>query len=104
MRVLVVDDVSLYRFALAGVLKGEPAIDVVETAADVGAALELLAGGLAETVVLLNMSMLDGGAVLSVVVRAVPATPVIALAVSDLENEIIACAEAGVAGCLLRGD
>jgi len=104
MRVLVVDDVSLCRFALAVVLKEEPAIDVVETAADIGAALDLLAGAVAGTVVLLNLSMQDGVAALNSIVRAVPATPVIALAVSDLEDEIIACAEAGVAGCLLRDD
>ena len=104
MRVLVVDDTSLYRLALADVLGGEPSINVVETAADVGAVLELLAGRGAETVVLLNMSMPDGLAVLNAIVRAVPATAVIALAVSDLEHEIIACAEAGVAGCLLKGD
>ena len=104
MRVLVVDDTSLYRLALADVLGGEPSINVVETAADVGAVLELLAGRGAETVVLVNMSMPDGLAVLNAIVRAVPATAVIALAVSDLEHEIIACAEAGVAGCLLKGD
>ena len=104
MRVLVVDDTSLYRLALAYVLAGEPSINVVETAADVGAVLELLAGGGAETVVLLNMSMPDGLAALDAIVCAAPAAAVIALAVSDLEYEIIACAEAGVAGCLLKGD
>src|SRR5262249_46648119 len=56
------------------------------------------------TVVLLNMSMPDGMAVLTAIRHAVPETPVVALAVSDLDDEIIACAEAGVAGCLLKGD
>jgi two-component system nitrate/nitrite response regulator NarL len=104
MRVIIVDDTSLYRLSLADALAGDPSINAVETAADAGTAIDLLAGAAAGTVVLFNMSMPGGVAVLHTIVRAVPTVPVIALAVSDLEHEIIACAEAGVAGCLLKTD
>jgi DNA-binding NarL/FixJ family response regulator len=103
MRVIIVDDTSIYRLALAEALAGDVSINAVETAADAEAVLDLLdvATG---TVVLLNMGMPDSVAVLNTIRGAKPGTPVIALAVSDLEEEIIACAEAGVAGCLLKGD
>jgi DNA-binding NarL/FixJ family response regulator len=104
VRVIVVDDTSLYRQALADALAAELSIEAVETAADADAALALLGDSATGTVVLLNMSMPDGTAVLKAIHCAVPGTPVIALAVSDVEDEIIAYAEAGVAGCLLKGD
>jgi DNA-binding NarL/FixJ family response regulator len=104
MRVIIVDDTNIYRLALADALAGEMSINAVETAADAEAVLDLLDAAGTGTVVVLNMGMPDGVTVLNTIRDAKPATPVIALAVSDLDEEIIACAEAGVAGCLLKGD
>jgi DNA-binding NarL/FixJ family response regulator len=104
MRVIVVDDTNVYRLALAFALAPDPSIETIETAANAGAALDLLGDTAAGTVVLLNVSMRDGMASLTAIRCAVPETPVVALAVSDLDEEIIACVEAGVAGCLLKGD
>jgi two-component system, NarL family, nitrate/nitrite response regulator NarL len=104
MRILVVDDSSLYRLMLADVLAREPSITIVETAPGVDAALDFLSGGLVATVVLVNMRTLNSGAVLAAIIREAPEARVIALGVSNLYGEIIACAEAGVAGCLLNDD
>jgi two-component system, NarL family, nitrate/nitrite response regulator NarL len=103
MRVLIVDDTTLYREALAGALSREPSIDTVASAADLAAARRRLDGD-GQTVVLLNMAMVGSADVLDAMVGAAPGTPVVALAVSETEREVIACAEAGVAGYLLRGD
>jgi DNA-binding NarL/FixJ family response regulator len=103
MRVLVVDDTVLHCRVLADALAAEASIDAVETATDAATALALLPAA-GTTIVLVNMGMGDGAAVVDSVVRAMPAAPVIALAVADLEDEIIACVEAGVVGCLLKGD
>jgi two-component system, NarL family, nitrate/nitrite response regulator NarL len=103
MRVLIVDDVSLYREALASVLGREPSIDAVETADDVDAALRRL-GDAPPRVVLLNMATVRSADVLDALVGAAPRTPVVALAVSETEDEVVACAEAGVAGYLIRQD
>ncbi|MBW8802246.1 MAG: response regulator transcription factor [Catenulisporales bacterium] len=100
---LVVDDTVLHCRVLADALAAEASIDAVETATDAAMALALLPAA-GTTIVLVNMGMGDGAAVVDSVVRAMPAAPVIALAVADLEDEIIACVEAGVVGCLLKGD
>jgi two-component system nitrate/nitrite response regulator NarL len=104
MRVLIVDDISVYRQALAGVLGQEPSIEAVETAADTHAALSRLGDHVGPWVVLLNMTMVDSTSVLCTMVRAAPDALVIALAVSEAEHEVVAYAEAGVAGYLLRRD
>jgi two-component system nitrate/nitrite response regulator NarL len=103
MRVLVVDDIIVYRDALAGVLDREPSIDEVATAADFDTAQRCLDQAF-PTVVLLNIAMARSGDVLGAIVRVAPNLPVVALAMSETEDEVIAWAEAGVAGYLLRGD
>jgi two-component system, NarL family, nitrate/nitrite response regulator NarL len=104
VRVIIVDDTRLYRSTLADALAAEPSIEAVASAADADAALALLDDSPAGAVMLLNMSMADGMAVLHTIHDAVPGTPVIALAVPEAEDEIIAYAEAGVAGCLLKSN
>jgi DNA-binding NarL/FixJ family response regulator len=107
MRVLVVDDISVHSTALALNLARVPSIDQVDTAADADAALDLLAGtgDTADgTVALINMSMPSGIGILDAMVVAAPKVPVIAFGVSDGEPEIVACAQAGAAGCLLKGE
>src|SRR5260370_13618726 len=50
------------------------------------------------------MAMLGSMAVLEAVVDAAPQVRVVALGVTEVQDEIIACAEAGVAGHLLRSE
>lgn len=99
--VLLVDDVCLSRESLAAQLRGQDWTGEVRTAADAGAAVACLRERPSD-VVLLNLASTNGLENLAVVRAAVPGASVIAVAVSDVDNEILVCAEAGVAGFLLR--
>ena len=98
--ILVVDDSDLYRESLAGVLERECA-GTVTTAADLGEALALAATSPPD-VVLLNMATSRSVAVLQAIVAAVPDAPVVAVGISEADEQVIACAEAGAAGFLFR--
>jgi two-component system, NarL family, nitrate/nitrite response regulator NarL len=99
--VLIVDDLRLYADALATVLLREAWVATVETAADASEALARLSSA-APAVVLLNMTTAGSIAILSAIVSAAPHADVIAIGASGTEQQVIACAEAGVAGYLLR--
>jgi two-component system nitrate/nitrite response regulator NarL len=101
VHVLVVDDIRLSREALLGALASEPVIASAAAAGDVHAALPLLRARPFE-VVLINMASADSLAVCRELVAAAAGARIVALAVSGGDDEVIACAEAGVAGYLLR--
>jgi DNA-binding NarL/FixJ family response regulator len=101
IRVLIVDDLRLYTDALATMLLREAWVARVETAADAGEALARLSNA-TPAVVLLNMTTAGSIAILSAIVSAAPHAHVIAIGASETEQQVIACAEAGVAGYLLR--
>jgi two-component system, NarL family, nitrate/nitrite response regulator NarL len=103
MYVLIIDDTRLYREGLTARLAPEAGIERVVPAADGQTALNHLTV-LPIDVVLLNMATSGSIAVLHAVVAAAPHVPVVALAVADSDDEVIACAEAGVAGYLQRED
>jgi two-component system, NarL family, nitrate/nitrite response regulator NarL len=103
LRVLIVDDACLYRESLAKLLDDEPSISGVVTAADEQAALELLSRSV-PTVVLLNMATAGSVALLRAMTRFVANVRVVALGISGDEDEVVACAEAGVSGYLLRSE
>jgi two-component system nitrate/nitrite response regulator NarL len=98
VRVLVVDDIRLYRDNLIMMLRQEPTIAGAAGASGGDDALRQLSGRGFE-VVLLNMATTDS---LAICRELAAATPVVALAVSGSDDEVVACAEAGVAGYLLR--
>jgi two-component system, NarL family, nitrate/nitrite response regulator NarL len=99
--VLVVDDTRLCREGLARILADEPWVALVATADSAEAALDRI-GGFFPDVVLVSMAMAGRIAVLGAVADAAPHTRVIAIGGSEREDEVVACAEAGVAGYLLR--
>jgi two-component system, NarL family, nitrate/nitrite response regulator NarL len=101
IRVLVVDDTRLCREGVARTLASEPWVASVATADGVEAALDRI-GGFSPDVILVNMAMAGSIAVLGAVADAAPHTQVIAIGGSEREDEVVACAEAGVAGYLLR--
>jgi len=101
--VLIIDDSCLHREALADVLRRIDWSGTVLTAADAEAALRCIQTSPPD-VVLLSMAMLGSMAMLEAVVGAAPQVRVVALGVTEVQNEIIACAEAGVAGYLLRSE
>jgi two-component system, NarL family, nitrate/nitrite response regulator NarL len=99
-RVLIVDDTWLYLEALADFLCRRPEISQVATAVDLGSALRHVATS-SQDAVLVSTVMSDGRAAVRAICEAARA-PVIALAVRETEEEVIAWAEAGVAGFLFR--
>ncbi|GAA4547943.1 response regulator transcription factor [Amycolatopsis samaneae] len=96
---LVIAGVRFYRDGLAGVLAKLPDVRAVGTAADG-------AEGLAELrraepdIVLLDMALPDAARIAGAVLRVAPGTAVLALGVA--ETEVLACAEAGIAGYVAR--
>jgi DNA-binding NarL/FixJ family response regulator len=101
IRVLVVDDNRLQREAIAELLRER--VWVVEARVAASGAEALLAGvAFASTVTLLSMTMDDSLGTLSLLSDA--SARVVALGVRETEDELVACAESGAAGYLLRGD
>jgi DNA-binding NarL/FixJ family response regulator len=102
IRIAIVSDVRLYRDGLAMVLSGESGLVVVASAApcDVdAAALERWA----PHIVLVDSGTIRTSNIIAELALASPRARVIAVAVQeDAKDEVIACAEAGVAGFVAR--
>lgn len=101
VRVLMVSDAPLYREAVARTLAGTPAVDVVGTAGCRQQTLECVQQ-LVPDVVLMDMAMPDAFDAARQVALAADKTRVVALAVAENEADVLACVEAGVAGCVPR--
>jgi DNA-binding NarL/FixJ family response regulator len=102
-RLLIVDDYALYRENLAAsfAANGTGIASVAWDAESLCVALE----GHAPDVVLVNMTTRQSASLLRMVFAAHPDARVIALGISEEdESQIVACAEAGVAGYHLRTD
>jgi two-component system, NarL family, nitrate/nitrite response regulator NarL len=97
VRLLLVADVRLYREGMGATLSARPQFSVVTTASNVEQALDLIADDRPD-VVIMDMAMNDS---LANIVRLREQTPdinVIGFGVQEVEGEILACAEAGLAG------
>ncbi len=101
IRVAVVSDVTLYREGMARLLADEQALDVVGTAGGCDEAVALLGVGRAD-VVLVDMAMPSSEATIRALRRTGTLANVIALGVADVEEEVLACIEAGAAGYVAR--
>lgn len=101
VRVLVVDDIRLYRDGLVAVLEREPFIVGAAGVSDSDSALRMLRGR-EFGVVLLSMATANSLAICRDLVASADGARVVALAVSGGDDEVVACAEAGVSGYLLR--
>lgn len=99
--VLIVDDVFLGREGLADLLRRGEWVEEVRVAADIGSAVGAVYNQPPD-VVLLSTGARDGLVTLAAVRAAAPAVPVVALAVTESEEDIVAWAEAGAAGFLPR--
>jgi len=98
---LVVDDVRLCRDNLVALLDREPSIVYAEGVPDAEAALRSLRGR-DFAVVLLSMRSANSLATCRDLVASPSCGPVVALAVSGDDDEVVAYAEAGVSGYLLH--
>ena len=102
IRLLIVADIRLYQEGLAKILACEPRLEVVGTAADMSAAMRLVTACQVD-VALVDMAMPQSLAAVRGVAVAAPHVKVVAVGVRDSEQDVVACAEAGVAGYVPRG-
>ena len=101
IRVLVAIGVRLYREGLSEMLGRYEGFKVVALAADHSSALEQ-SYELQPDIVFLDISMPDGLRLVHELHAVAPDAAVVATAVAETDDEIVACAEAGVAGFVTR--
>lgn len=101
IRVLIVADIRLYREGVGEMLRSEENFELVGTAGQLEEALQKIHGTKPD-VVLLDLAMPESLAVARVILQAYPDVHVVALAAPDVEQRIIAYAEAGFAGFVPR--
>jgi DNA-binding NarL/FixJ family response regulator len=101
IRVLIACDICLYREGLSLHLARQDAFVVVGAAASAAETCHL-ARELSPDVVLLDMAMHDSLATVRDLREAAAGVRVIALTIPALDGAVIACAEAGVSGFVLR--
>ncbi|WNG86979.1 response regulator transcription factor [Mycobacterium sp. ITM-2016-00317] len=101
--VLIIDDCTLYREALASALTGK-GMRGVRTAGDLPSLISALSA-LPPLVILLNLATVGLQAILRAIKGVTPRVPVIAIGASlDDEGALMACAEAKVAAYHMRAD
>ncbi len=100
-RVLVVADIRLYREGLAQILGREAELSVVGSAAGLEDAVRGVRD-LRPEVVLIDQAMPESLAAIRAIRVLAPNVRVVALAVPDTDQHLIACAEAGVVGYVTR--
>jgi two-component system nitrate/nitrite response regulator NarL len=103
IRVFVVAAVRLYREGLALILDQPCGIEVVGTASDAAEAVVMLRR-LKQTphVVLVDVAETDGISGIRRIFLALPGVRIVAVTVPEAEDDVIACAEAGVAAYVTR--
>jgi DNA-binding NarL/FixJ family response regulator len=104
LRVVVVDDHPVFRDGLAMLLGSVPALDVVGTAADGAAAVELAREEQPDVVVMdVQMPVLDGIEATRRITSDSPSVGVVVLTMSEDDNTVFAAVRAGARGYLLKG-
>jgi DNA-binding NarL/FixJ family response regulator len=101
LRVAVATDVRVYREGLETSLSSRPETEVVAAAGCLDEALDLLRHAHPD-VLLLDLGLPGADEVVRAARDRHPETKVVALAVSDSEQGVLACAEAGVRGYVTR--
>lgn len=97
VRVAIIAEVRLYREGLASNLASRRNLVIVGTAGNAAGALALVASTQPDVVVL-DMATPESLHIVDVIGRDAPNVKIIAFAVEESAPEILACAEAGVAG------
>jgi DNA-binding NarL/FixJ family response regulator len=101
IEVLFVSDVPLYRDGVTRTLGETRELAIVGTAGSREQALELVCC-LQPDVVLLDVTMPCAFALAREIARSTVATRIVALAIQEEDSQVIACAEAGIAGYVPR--
>ena len=100
VRVLVIDDIRLYRDCLVALLRQQPGITAAAGVGGGDEALLKLGNGGFEAVLL---SLTTAGSI-QICRELAASIPVVVLAVSEDDDEVVACAQAGVVGYVMRDD
>lgn len=101
IRVLIVDDTRIYREGLAQILEGGSGIDVVATAANQDEAVAAIHEREPD-VVLFRVTTVESIPLLGAIAETEFGGRIVALGVAETEDEVLAFAEAGVAGYVPR--
>lgn len=102
IRLMIVADIRLYREGLAQVLaRGQRSLEVVAAAASLDEAMILLPTLLPD-VVLVDAASPGALPGIRCIVESFPSVNVVALGVAEADSAVLACAEAGVAGYVVR--
>ncbi|MGY1701501.1 response regulator [Geodermatophilus sp. SYSU D00766] len=104
VRVVVADDHPVYRDGLALLLGSVPGLEVVGTAADGAAAVEVVREHLPDVVVVdVQMPVLDGIEATRRIAAEAPSVGVVVLTMSEDDGTVFAAVRAGARGYLLKG-
>jgi len=103
LRILLISDIRLYREGLAQILMHERHIRVVKAVPHVEQAICDIQA-LSPDIVLLDMATANPVPGVRAIMQQCPDTKVVAIGVSEREEEIVRCAEAGVSGFVFRND
>ncbi|MGY1695554.1 response regulator [Geodermatophilus sp. SYSU D00814] len=104
VRVVVADDHPVYRDGLALLLGSVPGLEVVGTAADGAAAVEVVREHLPDVVVMdVQMPVLDGIEATRRIAAEAPSVGVVVLTMSEDDGTVFAAVRAGARGYLLKG-
>jgi two-component system nitrate/nitrite response regulator NarL len=98
---LILSDIRFLREGLAAVLARDSAFATVAVAADLGEALAAAASQ-PPPIILVDAALPDGLGVVARLRQLVPSAQIVALALSEIEADVIAWAEAGVCGYVPR--
>src|SRR2546422_757047 len=103
IRVVLVDDQTLFRVGLAHLLEADPRIKIVGEASD-GTEAVRLAGSLKPDVVLMDLKMpnLDGIGATREITQNHPDVKVLILTTFDADNHVIQALKAGASGYILK--
>lgn len=103
IRVLLVDDHTLFRRGLSALLSRDPQVEVVGDAADAGEGQRRAAELQPDAILLDNhLPGVNGVAALPALQEAAPHARILMLTVSEDENDLAAALRAGAAGYLLK--
>ncbi|PWW23652.1 LuxR family two component transcriptional regulator [Geodermatophilus normandii] len=104
LRIVVADDHPVYRDGLALLLGSVPGLEVVGTAADGAAAVEVVRDQLPDVVVMdVQMPVLDGIEATRRIAVETPSVGVVVLTMSEDDGTVFAAVRAGARGYLLKG-
>ena len=101
IRLVIVSDIKLYREGLDEILDRKDSVRVVGTAYNVKKAIVKIQNS-SPDVVLIDMTMIACSEIVGQIASSCPNTKIIALAVTEDEDIILACAKAGISGYVSR--